>query len=417
MEHIIYSNVCKHLEKAGLLCHQQHGFRKGHSCETQLIGAFNDWAAVLNNKSQTDVAVLDFSKAFDVVPHKRLTNKLHAYGVRGNTLNWVSSFLSNRQQRVHINGACSNWAPVLSGVPQGTVLGPLLFLLYINDIVRDIDCNIRLFADDCIIYKEINSITDCTILQNDLNKLQKWQQTWLMKFNIEKCNIIHITNRKTNKIVYQYSMNGNTLKETNKCTYLGISIENNLKWNTHVSNTIHKANNVLGLLRRNIGSCSPETKTVAYNTLVRPCLEYATSAWDPHLKSHNDRIEMVQRRAARFVKSDFRRTTSVSAILRDLKWPTLESRRTLNRFKIFHNSINGFLAVPTDDLRISNRTTRHNTGSSKVFTAISTSCDAYKYSFFPRTIRDWNGLNDETRNMSSIGSFCSRAEKVVLKYY
>ena len=417
LEHILYSNIINHLEKSNLLCHQQHGFRKGHSCETQLIGAFNDWATVLNKKSQTDVAVLDFSKAFDVVPHKRLASKLFAYGVRGNTLNWISQFLSNRQQRVHINSACSNWAPVLSGVPQGTVLGPLLFLIYINDIVRNIDCTIRLFADDCIVYKEINSITDCKVLQNDLNKLQDWQQTWLMKFNVEKCNVIRITNRKSNKIIHRYSMNGNVLSETNTCTYLGITIEANLKWHAHSANAIHKANNVLGLLRRNIGSCSSETKTLAYNTLVRPCLEYATAAWDPHLKTHIDGIEMVQRRAARFVKSDYRRTTSVSAILRDLKWPTLESRRTLNRLKILHNSINGVLAVPTTDLRISNRTTRYNTGSSKVFTAISTSSDAYKYSFFPRTIKDWNGLDDDTRNLPTIGSFCSAAGKTVFKYY
>ena len=150
-----------------------------------------------------------------------------------------------------------------------------------------------------------------------------------MKFNIDKCNVIHITNKRSNKIVYKYNLNGQILQETDTCTYLGINIQNDLKWNLHVANNIKKANSIIGLLRRNIGSCRADTKALAYQSLVRPVLEYATSAWDPHLKSHVNNIEMVQRRAARFVNSDYRQTSSVSPMLSSLKWPTLQSRRTL----------------------------------------------------------------------------------------
>ena len=156
LEHIVYSNIMDHLEKHSLLSDRQHAFRKKHSCETQLVTVINDLAKILDKGGQVDTFILDFEKAFDTPPHELLKCKLFGYGIRGKTLLWIDSFLCSRQQRVVVNGAKSKWAPVLSGVPQGTVLGPLLFSLYINDIMDDIDSEIRLFADDCVCYRQIH---------------------------------------------------------------------------------------------------------------------------------------------------------------------------------------------------------------------------------------------------------------------
>ena len=153
MEHIILSNMWKHLHKHNIILHFQHGFQSGLSCESQLIETVHDWMTAMDNKTQIDAILLDFAKAFDKVPHLRLLSKLTSYGITGNTQNWIKSFLSNRKQRVSVNGALSDITDVTSGVPQGSVLGPVLFLLYINYINGNIKSSIRLFADDSIIYR------------------------------------------------------------------------------------------------------------------------------------------------------------------------------------------------------------------------------------------------------------------------
>ena len=163
-----------HLDEYKLLSDRQHAFRKGHSCETQLTTVINDWAKILDNRGQVDTFILDFEKAFDTPPHELLKSKLFGYGIGGKTLKWIDSFLCFRQQRVVVNGVKSDWAPVLSGVPQGTVLGPLLFSLYINDISSDIESEIRLFADDCVCYREIKDEKDTMKLQRDIDRLGSW---------------------------------------------------------------------------------------------------------------------------------------------------------------------------------------------------------------------------------------------------
>ena len=162
-----------HLDEYKLLSDRQHAFRKGHSCETQLTTVINYWAKILDNRGQVDTFILDFEKAFGTPPHEFLKSKLFSYGIGGKTLNWKDSLLCFRQQRVVVNGVKSDWAPVLSDVPQGTVLGPLLFSLYINDISSDIESEITLFADDCVCYHEIND-EDTMKLQRHIDRLGSW---------------------------------------------------------------------------------------------------------------------------------------------------------------------------------------------------------------------------------------------------
>lgn len=172
MEHVIFSEVINHLERHGILSEKQHGFRKQHSCESQLLLTIHDLAKGLNDRQQIDAILLDFSKAFDKVPHERLLLKLCHYGIRGNLLRWIRDFLSDRLQQVVVDGKMSDRTRVTSGVPQGTVLGPLLFLTYINNLPECVSSEVRMFADDCLLYRCISSQANGDALQQDLVHLQ-----------------------------------------------------------------------------------------------------------------------------------------------------------------------------------------------------------------------------------------------------
>ena len=180
MEHVIRSNVMDHLDKLNILTDNQHSFRHNRSCESQLILTTNDFAKSLDKGRQTDAIIMDFSKAFDVVAHRRLLLKLDHYGISGPTHTWISNFLMRRKQRVVIGGDSSDWVRVQSGIPQGTVLGPLLFLIYINDIADQITSTVRLFADDCVLYRTVSKDADADLLQKDLDRLCSWEKKWCM---------------------------------------------------------------------------------------------------------------------------------------------------------------------------------------------------------------------------------------------
>ena len=221
------------------------------SCETQLLSLAQELHQNLEDKEQIDMVVLDFSKAFDKVPHKRLMAKLHNYGIKSPTHNWIESFLVNRKQRVVVDGEESEWADVQSGVPQGTVLGPILFLAFINDLPDSVKANTRLFADDCVVYRSVKSDEDCEALQSDLAHLEEWERKWCMHFNPDKCNTISIT-RKKKRINFQYTLHGQNLKRVDSATYLGVELQSDLTWSKHINKTAMKANRQLGFLKRNI---------------------------------------------------------------------------------------------------------------------------------------------------------------------
>ena len=185
--------------------------QRGRSCDTQLAGLIDDLAKILDAKSQVDLVILDFSKAFDTVPHQRLLCKLKNIGINNSLLKWIKIFLTTRHQKVILDGKSLAESQVTSGVPQGTVLGPLLFLIYINDLPDAVSSDVRLFADDCIMYKEIKSAKDQDALQKDIDSLCKWEKSWQMSFNSTKCYTMHVTH-KTNILTRDYNMNGKVLE-------------------------------------------------------------------------------------------------------------------------------------------------------------------------------------------------------------
>ena len=398
LEHIIYKQIMDHLESSHILVLFQHGFRKRHSCETQLVSSIEDLARNLEKREQLDLLILDFSKAFDKVEHQRLPYKLKFYGIDGKINKWIENWLVTREQRVVIDGICSKAVHVQSGVPQGTVLGPLMFLIFINDIGEKIDdgTTVKLFADDCLVYRKISTPSDGKPLQQDIDNLLAWSKDWKMDFNAEKCKVLRIANKKS-PVATIYNMLGEELEVVVHHPYLGIELDSKLSWNSHVNNITKRATNVLNLVRRDLYSCPENTKAKAYTTIVRPILEYASTVWDPHQANHIKKLEAIQRRAARFVKRDYDRHSSVSDMLQDLNWPTLQERRYIARSCLFHKAVNGNIAVNIPfyimtPMQLQGRSQRQ-------FINIGANTNTYLYSFFPRTIRCWNILPIEYRQL------------------
>ncbi len=205
LEHIVASSVMHHARDHNILYKLQHGFQDRHSCETQLLGFQADTLRSMADGKQTDAILLDFSKAFDKLSHRKVVAKMKFYGVRGRTNTWIQSFLADRSQIVVLEGAQSYQANVKSGVPQGSVLGPCLFLFYINDLPNTLRSEVRLFADDTVVYLSVAQQQDASILQQDLEKLEKWEKKWGMEFHPRKCQVLTFTRRRV-PVYFEYKL-------------------------------------------------------------------------------------------------------------------------------------------------------------------------------------------------------------------
>ena len=444
LEHIIVSKTWEHLNQHNIITNIQHGFRSGLSCTSQLVGAVDDWTSELNTgQSQIDVIVLDFSKAFDKVPHQRLLQKIRSYGITNNNAKWIESFLTNRSHKVVINGTSSDVREVSSGVPQGTVLGPLLFLLYINDIEKGLTSKMRLFADDSAIYRRIDSEEDAHLLQQDLFRLQEWTSKWQMSFNINKCKTLRITRKEKNKTNFTYLMsdpqstsgsiaasdrihnqatnilttqapNGKytALETITSDKYLGVTLDHHLSFNEHIDNITKKATSVLNLCRRNLHMCPRGTKELAYKALVRPLLEYASPAWNPHTSRNIEKIEQVQRRAARFSLGFYKYGSNVGLsekIQNDLKWPSLQHRRAQADLTMFYKIKKHHILMP---FPVSVQTSPIH--PHKYLHIQGLHSLAYVNSFYPRTIRLWNQLPPLIMQAPSPEAFSSNVAKWII---
>ena len=273
---------------------------------------------------------------------------------------------------------------------HGTVIGPILFLIYINDIQRGISSKMRLFADDSIIYREIRNNTDHTTLSDNLHRLDQWAEEWQMFFKPEKCYVMNITNKHTTSR-HQYKLKGTPLSTVSTWTYLGVEIDSKLTWSSHCEKVKSSAMRDLGVIQRTLHATPNSCRATAYQTLVKPKLEYASTAWSPQTLGKIRLLESVQNKAARFVCRDYSRTTSVSGLKSSLKWDSLESRRNTKDcvmwYKVHNHLVHmKFPTAVTQKPRIG----RHD--HQLAYLHISPRIDAYKYSCFVRAIPMWNGL-------------------------
>ena len=327
MEKILKDQIMQHLMNEKLLSKHQHGFMGKRSTVTQLLCYLDKCADSISDSKVVDVIYFDFAKAFDTVPHRRLLKKLNAYGIKGKELDWIKSFLSDRHQSVKVNGKLSKKCKVLSGVPQGSVLGPLLFVIYINDLPEVTNSKMYLFADDTKLVEEINNVDDAIRLQQDIDAMEKWSNDWLLRFHPDKCHVLTIGKFWNIKHSHPYAIGGSVLEHVDQEKDLGVIIDGELTFDEHIFSKIKKANSIVGLISRSFDFLSPEMFRTLFMAFVRPHLEYAQAVWSPRLIKHIDAIENVQRRATRLVSGY--KNYSYEDRLRSINLPSLKIRRKI----------------------------------------------------------------------------------------
>ena len=398
-EKIVRQRVVCFLENNSILCDQQHGFRKGRSCLTNLLTTLEEWTRLYDDGLPFDTLYLDFRKAFDSVPHARLTYKLGKYGVTGKLNIWIEDFLRDRKQRVCINGNKSTLLNVTSGVPQGSVLGPVLFLIFVNDLPGVLVTNCKIFADDTKLSHPILSLVDQSCVQNDLDKLTQWSNDWLLSFNSKKCKVMHFGKKNP---CFQYYMNGDLIDTVSEEKDLGVLFTENLSFSKHISNAAAKANRVLGLIRRSFSYITKESFLVLYKSYVRPHLEYCVQAWSPYLQRDKDILEKVQRRATKIVPGF--EHLSYEERLKEFGLTTLEDRRIRGDLIEMYKLLKGFENVDYNTF-FEFREYTGLRGHSSTLKMSRSNLNVRKYFFSNRAITLWNSLPDYVVSSSSIDNF------------
>ena len=324
MESILRDTIVEHLKSNNLIRSSQHGFMPHRSCLTNLLEFLEVVTKLIDEGHSVDLLYLDFARAFDKVPHARLMMKVRAHGITGKIADWIEQWLTNRKQRVVLNGTASEWADVTSGVPQGSVLGPTLFIIFINDIdnaVDTISILLKKFADDTKLGLVVDQYEQCMQVQKQLDSIYQWSKDWQMLFNHDKCVVLHLGSENAR---HTYYLNGQEIKSTECEKDLGVFIHSSLKPSVHIAEIVKKANQVLGQLLKSVTYRDKIYFAKLYKQRVRCHLELAVQAWSPWTKHDIDLIESVQKRAIRNIRG---LNGSYEEKLKQIGLTTLSQRR------------------------------------------------------------------------------------------
>lgn len=408
MEGILKDNITEHLLEHNMITDSQHGFLPSRSTLTNLLDYLNRVTKLIDSGQCVDSIYYDYSKAFDVVPHKRLPLKLEAHGISGHILQWIKCWLSGRTQRVVLNGNVSKWINVTSGVPQGSVLGPVLFLVYTNDMPSVVKGPISMFADDTKQFGCSTTESDRKQIQNDINSLSEWEKEWQMSFNKSKCKVMYFgyTNPR-----HVYTLNGSSLSQTSIEKDLGINIEDTLKVAEHCSKVASKANAVLGMIKRSFANRDQDLIIQAYKTYVRPHLTYACQAWRPFLKKDVDRLEKVQRRMLRMLPQ--LRGLTYEEKLKKTKLQSISDHMDELDLVQTYKILNQKDILRTEDFfkKINhNMNTRGQLSGNLV--PEKTRLESRKNFFSNRVVKNWNSLPSDVRNAHNVPTFKRRLRLV-----
>ena len=414
LERRVFLNIEHHLWQLTNKC--QHGFLQGRSCVTNLLEVFDNIGKILDNGGQVDTIYLDMAKAFDRISHQKLIIKLRNYGFGGSLLKWFQSYLTDRRQRVTVLGATSDTLPISSGVPQGSILGPALFLLYVNDLPDSVNnSQIAMFADDTKLYSTIKCENNATLLQRDLQSLEQWSITSGLSFNETKCKQQRVT-RKIKPISFTFTLNDHQLQTADTERDLGVCVSSDLTWKVQVHQQANKANKMLGYIKRNtMFITSTAARRTLYLALVRCHYGYGSPIWAPQTIELISMLERTQKRATKYILNlpfltnvDYNTRLQSLYLLPISYW--LEYLDMTFFFKITHGMIETSV-VPV--IYAAQRATRSSSSNTK-YVIPRCKTTTYQQSFIIRACRLWNALVDELNfDTDNISYF----KRILLSYY
>ena len=422
MERCVQNHVYGFLKSNDLLTSSQSGFIPGDSTIFQLLVMYDDFCKSLDNKIMSQSVFFDISKAFDKVWHKGLIYKLHCIGIRGTMLRWFSDYLNDRKQAVVIKGKTSSYRSISAGVPQGSVLGPLLFLVYINDIVKDIKSNVKLFADDTSMYLSLEDTEERTrLLNSDLQKIINWSARWKVDFNPLKTELMNFCNRR-HPDTLPLLFGQQALNPSFNHKHLGVILQNNCKWDSHIEALIVKTRLLVACLRSYKYQFSRRTLNTIYKSFILPHLDYADAVWDNCTNGLADELESLHLDAIRTILGAVR-GTSHAKLYSESGFVSLKERRRRHKLVIYFKALNGltpsYLAnyLPPLVSSINPYCTRRNP-LERAIPLFKTAL--YENSFFISTTYLWNDLPDNYKLTNSISSFKRLLQKddiLVPAYY